>query len=106
MAESILQQQLKYFSDNQSGPRFTIIHGNRLKGYEPFNRDYEVESYCPELLLFGSSGGGEAYAFDKRSLPWRVVEVPFVGMDYSLCKEIGGSFSEFIEALFKKEVNS
>ena len=81
MAESILQQQLKYFSDNQSGPRFTIIHGNRLKGYEPFNRDYEVESYCPELLLFGSSGGGEAYAFDKRSLPWRVVEVPFVGMD-------------------------
>ena len=34
MAESILQQQLKYFSDNQSGPRFTIIHGNRLKGYD------------------------------------------------------------------------
>ena len=34
MAESILQQQLKYFSDNQSGPRFTIIHGNRLKGYK------------------------------------------------------------------------
>jgi len=33
MAESILQKQLKHFSDNQSGPRFTIIHGNRLKGY-------------------------------------------------------------------------
>ena len=37
MAESILQQQLKYFSDNQSGPRFTIIHGNRLKGYSVFS---------------------------------------------------------------------
>jgi len=33
MAESIMKQQMKQFSDNQSGPRFTIIHGNRLKGY-------------------------------------------------------------------------
>jgi hypothetical protein len=69
---------------------------------EPFNRGYEVESYCPELLLFGSNGSGEAYAFDKRSTPWPVVQVPFVGMDYSLCAVIGNSFSEFIEALFNK----
>ena len=33
MAESFLQQQLKLFSDNQSGPKFTLIYGNRLKGY-------------------------------------------------------------------------
>lgn len=66
---------------------------------ELFNREYEVGSYCPELLLIGSSGGGEAYAFDKRSTPWGVVQVPFIGMDYSLCEELASSFSEFIETL-------
>ena len=73
---------------------------------EPFNREYEVGSDCPELLLIGSDGGGEAYAFDKRSTPWCVVQVPFIGMDYSLCEVIGSLFTEFIETLFKKEVNS
>ena len=73
-----------------------------VEGLEPLNRGYEVESYCPELLLFGSNGIGEAYAFDKRSAPWPVVEVPFVGMDYSLCAVIGSSFSKFIEALSNK----
>ena len=69
---------------------------------EPFNREYEVGSYCPELLLIGSNGGGEAYAFDKRSTAWPVVQVPFIGMDYSLCEVIGGSFSDFIETLFQE----
>lgn len=69
----------------------------------PFNRDYEVALYCPELLLFGSSGGGEAYAFHRRATSWRVVQVPFVGMDYSLCESMGDSFTEFIEKLAKKE---
>jgi hypothetical protein len=73
---------------------------------ESFNREYEVGSCCPELLLIGSNGGGEAYAFDKRSTPWCVVQVPFIGMDYSLCEIIGSSFSEFIETLFKKDTNS
>ena len=73
---------------------------------EPFNRQYEVGSYCPEFLLIGSNGGGEAYAFDKRSTPWSVVQVPFVGMDYSLCEVIGNSFSEFIETLFQKDMNA
>lgn len=61
---------------------------------------YEVEKYCEKLLLIGSSGGGEAYAFDRRVNPWQVVQVPFVGMDYSLCEVVGNSFSDFIQALF------
>src|SRR4051812_43628903 len=31
-----------------------------------FNREYEVEKYAPGLLLFGSNGGGEGFAFDMR----------------------------------------
>lgn len=65
----------------------------------PFNRDYEVSSFCPELLLFGSNGGGEAYAFDRRNVPWRVVQVPFIGMDYADCDDMGSSFTEFVERI-------
>jgi hypothetical protein len=30
------------------------------------NREYEVAEYAPGLLLFGSNGGGEGFAFDLR----------------------------------------
>ena len=53
MAESILQQQLKYFSDNQSGPRFTIIHGNRLKGYQFLNYQLSAVPEPGTMLLGG-----------------------------------------------------
>jgi hypothetical protein len=47
-----------------------------------FNREYQVQEYAPGLLLFGSSGGGEACAFDLGpGERHAVVAVPFVGMD-------------------------
>jgi hypothetical protein len=33
------------------------------------NKDYRVDEAAPGLFLFGSSGGGEAFAFDTRSAP-------------------------------------
>jgi hypothetical protein len=44
-----------------------------------FNREYEVQVYAPGLLLFGSSGGGEAFAFSLR-VPGRtpVVQYPLL----------------------------
>lgn len=71
-----------------------------------FNREYEVSEYCPELLLIGSNGGGEAYAFDRRSKPWHVVQVPFVGMEYGLCEDMGRTFTEFMERLARKDANA
>ncbi len=61
-----------------------------------FNRDYEVAQYCDGILLFGSNGGGEAFGFDLRAVPYRVVQVPFLGMNHSLIEKIGASFSEFL----------
>jgi len=34
MPKSILQWQLKRFSNNRSRSKFTSVHGSRLKGYE------------------------------------------------------------------------
>ncbi|MCY2938768.1 MAG: hypothetical protein NTV55_10475 [Planctomycetota bacterium] len=67
MAESILQQQLKNFSDNQPGPRFNFIYGNRLKGYENLQLFLTTcrhsESFSDSIdvnqliYFFGFSGG-------------------------------------------------
>ena len=42
-----------------------------------FNREYEVETFAPGILLFGSDGGGEGYGFDTQSAGMPIVRVPF-----------------------------
>jgi hypothetical protein len=67
---------------------------------EPLNAGYEVARFAPGLFLFGSDGGGEAYAFDTQASPWTVIQVPFVGMgDPQLAKPLGRSFTEFMNSL-------
>jgi hypothetical protein len=61
------------------------------------NSAYQVADNAPGLLLIGSDGGGDAFAFDMRSSPWPVVSVPFVGMDLAFAEPMGASFQEFLE---------
>lgn len=63
------------------------------------NQAYEVELGAPGFLAFGSNGGGEAFGFDTRSSPWRVVQIPFVGMAWDVAWPLGESFSAFIRTL-------
>ena len=63
------------------------------------NDSYEVDEYAPGLLLIGSDGGGDAFAYDTRTTPWPVVRVPFVGMDLHSVEIVGPSFAGFLEAL-------
>ena len=71
----------------------------KLGELEEFNRDYEVRKYLPDVFLFGSNGGGEAYGFEINKLPWKIVRVPFVGMCPEDCETMANSFSEFLDVL-------
>lgn len=64
------------------------------------NKSYKIDDYAPGLFIFGSNGGGEAYAFDTRMGIMDVVQVPFVGMDMALTQKIATSFDKFIEKLY------
>lgn len=64
-----------------------------------FNRDYEAAHYAPGLLLFGSNGAGEAFAFDMRYDPMPVVMVPFIGMSLKDAKTVAESFDGFLARL-------
>ncbi|MCI0529109.1 MAG: SMI1/KNR4 family protein, partial [Nitrospira sp.] len=70
-----------------------------LEKLVPLNARYKVSEFAPGLVLFGSDGGGEGYAFDTRQPTFPVVQVPLVGMSLKDTKVRGSSFSEFLRYL-------
>jgi len=73
----------------------------RMEELLEMNKAYQVAEYAPGLFVFGSDGGGEAFAFDTRSAAKPIVAVPFVGMELKLVRPIAPDFKRFVEALFK-----
>lgn len=75
----------------------------RAEELEQFNREYEVENYAPGLFLFGSNGGGEGFGFDVRSSPYRVVQVPFIGMDLKHASPVADGFLDLLEKMSRSD---
>jgi SMI1 / KNR4 family (SUKH-1) len=67
-----------------------------------FNDGYQVSRYAPGLLIFGSNGGGDAFAFDTRTSPYRMMQVPFVGMSTADEFHVAGSFKELLERMHEE----
>jgi hypothetical protein len=65
------------------------------------NDAYQVATYAPGYLLFGSDGGGEAFAFDLTSRNLQIVSIPFVGMSRDLAKPMGTGFWQFLDRLWR-----
>jgi len=63
------------------------------------NKAYHVAEYAPGLFLFGTNGGGEAYAFDTRSDAKPIVCVPFIGMDLKAVHTVAPNFEAFVAKL-------
>jgi hypothetical protein len=61
------------------------------------NQGYQVATWAPGLFGFGSSGGGDMFAFDLRQgEPYAVVCVPFVPMTLDAVRRIAGNFTELV----------
>lgn len=71
----------------------------RAEEIVPFNIGYEVNEYAPGLLLFGSNGAGEGFAFDLRDQRADIVMVPFIGMDLEQARSISHTFTGFLRKL-------
>jgi hypothetical protein len=78
----------------------------RVEDLQQFNKEYEVEEYLDNVLLIGSSGGGDAYGFDIGKKPWPIIRVPFVGMEPRLVESVAPTFSEFLEVLNASSMSS
>lgn len=59
------------------------------------NKDYNVEEYAPEFFIFGSDGGGNAFAIERNT--GDIYEMPFIGMSKEETIFINKSFIGFID---------
>jgi hypothetical protein len=55
---------------------------------------YQVDEFCPDLVLIGTDRGGEAFAIDRST--GRYVMTPFIGDEPAVRVDVGGSFEEFL----------
>ncbi len=67
------------------------------------NDGYGVREFAPGFVLFGSDGGGEAFAFDTRGEQLTLVEIPFIPMTADEALVRGNTFLEFLEYFFNYE---
>jgi hypothetical protein len=65
------------------------------------NDGYETANYLPNALLFGTDGGEEAFGFDLRTSQTKIIEVPFVGMEWELAWLLSDSFRGFLLRLYE-----
>jgi hypothetical protein len=70
----------------------------RVEELIKMNAAYHIAEFAPNLLLFGSDGGGNAFGFDNRSNTVEIISVPF--MDLQLVAPLAKDFEEFLSVLF------
>ena len=69
----------------------------RVEELTPENEIYDVEHAAPGLVLFGSSGGGLFYAFERSGR--RVMSLPSMPIDGAHAEPEGASFRDFLRQL-------
>lgn len=82
------------------GPNAYVILW-RVESLAEMNKVYQVEEFARGLFLFGSDGGGDAFAFDARYDAKPVVSVPFIGMELKSARSYAPNFSAFLRKLFQ-----
>jgi hypothetical protein len=62
-----------------------------------YNRNYEVARNAPGFFAFGSSGGGEMFAFDVRTGRLSdIVAIPFIPMDPAEALSVAEDFTALL----------
>jgi hypothetical protein len=68
-----------------------------------FNRNYQIQIYCPGFFGIGSTGGGDMFAFDMRGEePWPVVSIPCIGMEPAAALPVAPDFRSFVAMFGQK----
>ena len=61
------------------------------------NKGYNVDVYAPEFFIFGSDGGGTAYAIERAT--GHIFDLPFIGMSREDAIFRCSNFNEFLEGI-------
>ena len=62
------------------------------------NEAYNIQEFFPSLVVFGSDGANEAFAFSRGRKNTAIMQVPFVGTEDDV-KKLATSFVDFLKQL-------
>ncbi len=79
---------------------YLLLH--RLDELPKINAAACVNELAPGMLIFGSDGGGMTYAFDTRSEPAKIVEVPSEILGWDEVWTTWDDFEAFITDLSRR----
>ncbi len=63
------------------------------------NQAYNVREFAPNIIIWGSDGAEDAYAFETSSRD--VVKLPFIGMGHIPYDKLSDTFDEFLASQIK-----
>jgi hypothetical protein len=90
---------MQYTDGGEGFIRQSYLHLYSVGELLRLNAAYRVDEFAPGIVIFGSTGGGEAFGFDKRQTLVEIVEMPFIPMVCRDLKRLGRTFTEFLQAL-------
>ena len=64
------------------------------------NKEYSIDKNFPDFLVFGTDGGGTAYAFDRRFDDMPIIYFEFTVIDMEDVFPCADSFFKFLEYLY------
>ncbi|SFD61184.1 SMI1 / KNR4 family (SUKH-1) [Chitinophaga sp. CF118] len=60
------------------------------------NTTYHVTEFIEQIIIFGSDGAEEAFAFDISGTQPSIVKLPFIGMGYIPNEKLADTFEAFL----------
>jgi hypothetical protein len=65
------------------------------------NKAYNVTEFVSNIIIIGSDGAEEAFAFDTTNMS--VVKLPFIGMGYIANEKLSDTFEGFLTSQIRKD---
>jgi len=68
------------------------------------NQAYNVKEFVSDIILIGSDGAEDAFAFDTTNMT--IVKLPFIGMGHIANEKLSDTFGDFLSSQMKEENKS
>ena len=65
------------------------------------NQAYNVKEFVSNIILIGSDGAEDAFAFDTTNMT--IVKLPFIGMGHIANEKLSGTFGYFLSSQIKEK---
>jgi hypothetical protein len=99
-------ETMRIFNGGEGWINASYIRFYPLEDLSHVNHIYHVQEFLPKMLIFASTGGGEAYAFNFDKPQLMITKIPFIPLDIQYGETISTDFESFILQLASEETEN